>query len=83
MPVTAIRQDACLVAFITTNVLRGISIGISFAILVLVTDAFGISTLISAQRSPMTVALIFTLVSSFKFVALTIAVAVGLLGSVR
>ena len=41
-------------------------------------DAFGIFTLISAQSASVTAALIFVLVSSFKFVALTIAVAVGL-----
>ena len=41
-------------------------------------DAFGIFTLISAQSAPVTTALIFVLVSSLKFVALTIAVAVGL-----
>jgi hypothetical protein len=78
-PTSSQKEQAPSVAqFVIANVYRGIAIGISFAVLVLMTDAFGIFTLISAQPAPLTTALIFVLVSSFKFVALTIAVAVGL-----
>lgn len=71
-------QTNSVTQFVIANAYRGIALGISFAVLVLMTDAFGIFTLISAQPAPLTTALVFVLVSSFKFVALTIAVAVGL-----
>ena len=75
------HRKASVSQFVIVNVYRGIAIGITFAVLVLMTDAFGIFTLISAQPSPLTTALIFVLVSSFKFVALMIAIAVGLVAS--
>ena len=81
MPSNRTHRNEFLVAFIIANACRGIVLGISFAALVLVTDAFGLFTLLSAQRNPMSTALIFVLVSGFKFVALTIAFAVGLVAS--
>jgi hypothetical protein len=64
--------------FVIINVYRGVVLGTFFALLVLITDAFGIFTLISTQPAPLVTTLIFLIVSSFKFVALTIAVAMGL-----
>jgi hypothetical protein len=84
-PLTAVstvrryRQNPSVPRFVIVNACRGIALGISFAVFVLLTDAFGVSTLIEAQPVPFTAALLFVLVSSFKFVALTIAVAVGLI----
>jgi len=80
MPISQTDQDAFL-QFVIANVYRGIASGISFAVLVLMTDAFGIFSLILTQPAPVTTALIFVLVSSFKFVALTIAIAVGLVAT--
>jgi hypothetical protein len=81
MPIGRTHRNEFLVKFVAINACRGIVLGILLAVLVLATDAFGISTLISAQPNPMTTVLVFVLVSSFKFVALTIAVAVGLVAS--
>ena len=81
MPNNRTHRNEFLVAFIIANACGGIVLGISFAVLVLMTDAFGIFTLILAQPAPMTTALVFVLVSGFKFVALTIAFAVGLVAS--
>jgi hypothetical protein len=72
------RQFPSVPHFVIANGCRGIALGLCFAALVLFTDAFGIATLIEAQPAPLTTAFLFVLVSSFKFVALTIAVAVGL-----
>ena len=60
------------------NLYRGTALGIAFAVLVLMTDAFGIFILISAQSAPVTTALIFVLNSSLNFLALTIVVAASL-----
>ncbi len=81
MPIEQACLDASVSQFVIANVYRGIALGIAFAVLVLMTDAFGIFTLISAQSAPLPTMLVFVLVSSFKFVALTIAVAVGLVAS--
>ncbi len=81
MQIARTYPNEFLVTFVIANACRGIVLGISFALLVLMTDAFGIFTLISAQPAPLTTALIFVLVSGFKFVALTIAIAVGLVAS--
>jgi hypothetical protein len=72
------RQIFSVPHFVIANGCRGIALGLCFAALVLFTDAFGIATLIEAQPAPFAAEFLFVLVSSFKFVALTIAVAVGL-----
>ncbi len=72
------RQESSVLQFVIVNACRGIALGLCFAVLVLLTNAFGILTLITAQPSPITTVLIFVFVSSLKVVALTIAVAVGL-----
>ena len=73
-----IQQDSSFRQFLIANVCRGTGIGVLFAALVLLTDAFGIFTLIAAQPAPITTALIFVLVCSVKFIAIGLAVAVGL-----
>jgi hypothetical protein len=72
------RHDIFVPQFLIAAVCRGMTFGICFAVFVLLTDSFGIYSLIIAQAAPVTIALIFVLVSSFKFVALSIALAVGL-----
>jgi hypothetical protein len=73
------RRHDPILQFMIINACRGIAIGITFAVALLMTDAFGIYTLILAQASPMMTALIFVFFSSLKFVGLTIAVSAGLL----
>ena len=72
-------RQASISQFVIINACRGIALGITFAVFLLMTDAFGIYTLILAQTSPMTTALIFVFFSSLKFVGVTIAVSKGLL----
>jgi hypothetical protein len=72
------HRKPTIAQFVIVNVYRGIALGISVALFVLLTDTFGIFSLIASQSAPLTTGLIFVLVTSFKFVALTIAVAVGL-----
>jgi hypothetical protein len=77
-PAPHTRHDA-LPQFLIAAIYRGLAIGVCFALFVLLTDAFGIFTLVKAQAAPLTFALIFIAFSGLKFVGLSIAVAVGLL----
>ena len=71
------RHGAFVPQFLVVAVCRGIAFGICFAIFLLLTDAFGIFTLVKAQAAPLTFVLIFIFVASLKFVALSVALAVG------
>ncbi len=73
------RHDVFVPQFLIIAICRGIAFGLAFATFVLLTDTFGIFTLINAQPTPVTALLIFAFVCSLKFVALSIAVAVGLI----
>lgn len=71
-------QDSSIPELLVFSVSLGVGFGILFAAVVLWTDTFGIWSLVNTQSAPLTTLLIFVAVSSFKFVALTIAAAVGL-----
>ena len=68
------RQDVSVSQFLIANVMRGVALGVSFAILMLLTDTLGIFTLVMSQPAPVTTALIFVLVCSVKFVPAVLAV---------
>jgi hypothetical protein len=73
------REKAAVPQFLIAAVYRGVAIGVVFAAFLLLTDSFGIYTLVMKQTAPLTFMLIFTLFCSVKFIALSIAVAVGLI----
>jgi hypothetical protein len=72
------RNEDFVPQFLTAAIYRGIAFGICFAAFVLLTDTFGIFTLVTKQAAPVTFMVIFAFVCSVKFVALSIATAVGL-----
>ena len=74
-----ICSHAYVPQFLLVAVYRGLAFGAGFAICSLLTDFLGIFSLVIAQAAPLTTALIFILVSSLKFVALSIAVTIGLI----
>jgi hypothetical protein len=65
--------------FLITAICRGVVIGLAFAAFLLLTDSFGIYSLMMKQAAPLAFLVIFMFVCSIKFIALSIAVAVGLI----
>jgi hypothetical protein len=61
--------------FLLANAMRGAAFGISFAVLMLLTDTLGIFTLVMSQPAPITTALVFALVCCFKFIPAVLAIA--------
>ena len=61
--------------FLLVNSMRGVALGISFAVLMLFTDTLDIFTLMMSQPAPITTALVFALVCCFKFIPVVLAIA--------
>lgn len=61
--------------FLLANAMRGVALGISFAVLMLLTDTLGIFTLVMSQPAPITTALVLALVCCFKFIPAVLAIA--------
>ncbi len=68
------REDVSVPQFLLANAMRGVALGISFAVLMLLTDTLGIFTLVMSQPAPITTALVFALVCCFKFIPAVLAI---------
>ena len=75
-------QDS-FIQFLLYNVVFGTGIGIGIATLILLTDTFGIFTLIRGQSDPIATALAFVIGGVMIFTPLALAVAVGRAGRTK
>ena len=69
------REDVSVPQFLLANAMRGVALGISFAVLMLLTDTLGIFTLVMSQPAPITTELVLALVCCFKFIPAVLAIA--------
>ena len=77
-----LREDS-IIHFMTKVVLLGASIGIGIAALILLSDTFGLFTLISAESNPIAIAFSFIVSGGMISTPFSLAVSVGLSGKGR
>ena len=82
-PVDWRRQQDSFVQFLIRNVVLGAGIGIGIPTLILLTDTFGLFTLIRGQSDPIATAFGFVVSGVMIFTPLVLAVAVGRAGHAK
>ena len=82
-PVDWQRQQDAFIQFLIRSMALGAGIGISIATLILLTDAFGLFTLINGQSDPIATAFGFVISGVMIFTPLVLAVAVGRAGHAK
>ena len=82
-PIGRQRQQDSFLRFLIENVVLGAGIGIGIATIILLTDTFGLFTLIRGQSDPIATAFAFVISGIMIFTPLALAVTVGLAGRAK
>ena len=82
-PIGRQRQQDPLIRFLIDNMALGAGIGIGIATLILLTDTFGLFTLIRGQSDPIATTFAFVVAGVMIFTPLVLAVAVGRAGRAK
>jgi hypothetical protein len=83
VPIGRQRQQDPFIRFLIDNVVLGAGIGVGIATLILLTDTFGLLTLIRGQSDPIATAFAFVFGGVMIFTPLVLAVAVGRAGRAK
>jgi hypothetical protein len=83
VPVDRQHRKDSFVRFLIDTVVFGAAIGIGIATLILLTDTFGLSTLMRGQSDAIATAFAFVASGAMVSTPLSLAVAVGLAGRVK
>ena len=83
VPIGRQRRQDSFVPFLLNVMALGVGVGIGIATLILLTDTFGLSTLMRGQSDALTIACAFIFSGAMISVPLSLAVAVGLAGRAK